>query len=137
MQQSSPLCWWHKSLFILNQLLKRLNILYINILNIDLKNLTSWVNANKISLNVSKTEFIIFLPKSKSLFKFQHEKKVKWKKIISNTINSFRYFGVKIDSKLSWKSLVNANANATKLNRTNAMLYKVKDFALLMQIFLN
>ena len=37
-----------------------------------------------------------------------------------------RYVGVKIDSKLNWRSHV--NAMATKLNRANSMLYKVRDF---------
>ena len=37
-----------------------------------------------------------------------------------------KYFQVKIDSELNWKSLV--NAIATKLNRANVMLYKLRDF---------
>ena len=37
-----------------------------------------------------------------------------------------RYLGVKADSKLNWKSHV--NAIATKLNHANTMLYKVRDF---------
>ena len=40
--------------------------------------------------------------------------------------DSVKYLGVKIDSKLNWKSLV--NTTATKLNQANAMLYKVRDF---------
>ena len=36
-------------------------------INIDLKNLTKWLNANKISLNVSKTEMVLFRPKRKSM----------------------------------------------------------------------
>ena len=44
------------NLLVINTSLKRLN----KVLNIDLKNLTNWLNANKISLNVSKTELIIF-----------------------------------------------------------------------------
>ena len=36
-------------------------------LNKDLKNLTNWLNANKISLNVDKTEMIIFRPTKQSL----------------------------------------------------------------------
>ena len=31
--------------------------------NSDLRNLTNWLNANKISLNVSKTELILLRPK--------------------------------------------------------------------------
>ena len=46
------------------------NLLYTNnsiknlnkILNKNLKNLTNWLNANKISLNVNKTEIILFKP---------------------------------------------------------------------------
>ena len=34
-------------------------------INIDLQNLTKWLNANKISLNVSKTEMVLFRTKRK------------------------------------------------------------------------
>ena len=40
--------------------------------------------------------------------------------------DSVKYFGVKIDNKLNWKSDV--NATSTKLNRENAMLYNLRDF---------
>ena len=36
-------------------------------INIDLKNLKKWLNANKISLNVSKTEMALFRSKRKSV----------------------------------------------------------------------
>ena len=36
-------------------------------INIDMKNLTNWLNANKISLNVKKTELVIFKHKNKKL----------------------------------------------------------------------
>ena len=36
-------------------------------LNKDLKNLTNWLNANKISLNVDKTKMILFKPIKKPL----------------------------------------------------------------------
>ena len=51
------------NLLIINKSLTRLN----KLLNIDLKNLTNGLNANKISLNVLKTELIIFKPKMKPL----------------------------------------------------------------------
>ena len=46
------------NLLIIHKSMKRLN----KILNIDLNTLTSWLNANKISLNVSKSKLIIFKP---------------------------------------------------------------------------
>ena len=42
--------------------------------NSDLRNLTNWLDANMISLNVSKTELILFKPKMKKLdFDFKHK----------------------------------------------------------------
>ena len=97
------------NLLIINKSLKRLN----KLLNIDLKNLTNWLNANKISLNVSKTELIIFKPKRKPL---DFSMKIKLNGKILYLTDSVRYLGIKIDSKLNWKSHV------------NAMLYKIRDF---------
>ena len=37
------------------------------LLNKDLKNLTNWLKANKISLNVEKTKMILFKPTKKLL----------------------------------------------------------------------
>ena len=36
-------------------------------INLDMKNLTDWLNANKTSLNVKKTELVIFKYKKKKL----------------------------------------------------------------------
>ena len=36
-------------------------------INIDMKNLTNWLNANKISLDVKKTELVIFNHMNKKL----------------------------------------------------------------------
>ena len=43
--------------------IKKLN----KFVNFNLKNLSSWLNANKISLNVSKTELIMFKPRMKKI----------------------------------------------------------------------
>ena len=36
-------------------------------INLDMKNLSDWLNANKIPLNVKKTELLIFKHKKKKL----------------------------------------------------------------------
>ena len=102
------------NLLIISKSLKRLN----KLLNIDPRNFTNWLNANKISMNVSKTELISFKPKRKPL---DFNMKIKL-----FPTDSVKYIGVKIDSKLIWKSHV--NATATKLNQANALLYKVRHF---------
>ena len=45
-----------RNLLYTNNSIKKLN----KMLKKDLKNLTNWLNANKISLNVDKTEMILF-----------------------------------------------------------------------------
>ena len=78
------------NLLVINKSMKRLN----KLLNIDLKNLTNWLNANEISLNVSKTRLIIFTPKRKPL-DFNMKIKLNGKRYPTDSV---RYLGVKIDS---------------------------------------
>ena len=95
------------NLLIINKSLKRLN----KLVNSDLKHLTNWLNANKISLNFSKTELIVFKPKRTPL-DFNMEINLNAKRLYPT--DSVKYLGVKIASKLNWKSHV--NATTTKLN---------------------
>ena len=50
-------------LFHFSKLVNKLN----KYINLDMKNQTGWLNANKISLNVKKTELVIFKHKKKKL----------------------------------------------------------------------
>ena len=92
-------------------------------LNIDLKLLSHWLNANKIALNVSKTELVVFKPNRKQL---DSEIKIKiyGKKIYPTP--SVRYLGIKIDSNLNWKE--HWNHISIKLNRANAILSKLRHY---------
>ena len=45
----------------------------------DLRNVSNWLNANKISMNVSKTELIILKTRMKKS-RFWSQIKIKWKK---------------------------------------------------------
>ena len=68
--------------------------------NNELRKVCSWLCANKLSLNIDKTNFVIFHPRQKK---------------IVNTINlkinnkpmkqkdSIKYFGIIVDSSLNWK----------------------------------
>ena len=118
------------NLLIFSKSLKILN----KLLNIDLRNLTNWLNANKISLNVSKTKLIIFKPKWKPL-DFNMKIRLNGQRLYPTDL--VRYLGVKTDSKLNRK--IHFDAIATKLNRANVMLFKVRDFVnanILMQFIL-
>ena len=92
-------------------------------INLDMKNLTDWLNANKISLNVEKTELVIFKRKKKKL-KCPIRIKLSRKRLYPS--NSIKYLGVKIDKNLNWNDHI--HDIATKLNRANALLFKIRNY---------
>ena len=91
--------------------------------NLDLKFLCQWLKANKISLNASKTELIIFRdPRKKST----HELKIKidGKKLIPSKF--VKYLGILIDCHLTWHA--HATELQSKLSRSIGMLCKIRHF---------
>ena len=93
------------------------------LVNLDIKNLTVWLNANNISLNVDKTELAIFKHQRKKL---DTEIKIKLNRKRLYPSQSVRYLGIKIDQNLNWKDHI--NDIAVKLNRPNALLFKIRNF---------
>ena len=83
----------------------------------------NWLNANKISLNVDKTELVLFKPLRKKLDE-NVTIKLKGKKL--DLSSSVKYLGIRIDSNLNWKEHV--NTVAIKLNRANGLLSKLRHF---------
>ena len=69
-----------------------------NKVNCDLKNLSQWLKANKLSLNVKKTE-LIFQQKKKPL---DHNVKFKLNGKRLFPTSSFKYLGVFLDEHLYW-----------------------------------
>ena len=72
----------------------------INI-NIELVKITDWLNANKLSLHVGKTKFIIFAPKGKPVV-FNNNIIINYTEI--SRVNHIKFLGVVIDDKLSWST---------------------------------
>ena len=66
--------------------------------NKDLKTLHDWLNANKICLNVSKTEFVLFRSTKKQM-DFGFKLKLNGKRLYPT--NLVKYLGVKIDEHLT------------------------------------
>ena len=88
-----------------------------------MKNLTNWLNANKISFNIKKTELVTFKHKNKKL---ECQMKIKFSRKRLYPPKSEKYLGFKIDENLNWK--VQTHDIATKLNRANALLYKIRNY---------
>ena len=73
-------------------------------LNRDLKLLFEWLCANRLSLNASKTEFIVFRPPKKTLDK-RIVLKLNLMKIYES--NKIKYVGLIMDSRLNWNYHIN------------------------------
>ena len=70
-------------------------------INKELKKLHTWLIVNRLSLNINKTNFVVFHPFNKPLTK-KITLKI-YKKAISEK-DQVKYLGIMIDSTLSWKN---------------------------------
>ena len=89
--------------------------------NYDLKNLSNWLKTNKISLNVGKTELVLFTSSKKQL---ECDLKIKLNGKRLYETDSVKYLGIQIDKRLTWKQHI--KHLAFKLNKANAMLSKLR-----------
>ena len=78
------------------------------VVNKDLNFLSQWLHANKISLNVAKTEFIIFRRRKRQL-DFDLNLKICRKKL---QVSSYvKYLGIYLDEYLDWSPHINYLSN--------------------------
>ena len=66
--------------------------------NLGITNLTAWLNANKISLNVKKTELVIFKHQRK---KIDNEVKITFSRKQLYPNDSVKYLGIRTDENLN------------------------------------
>ena len=102
-----------------NKSLKKIN----KHINHDLKLTVQWLRANRISLNVAKTEIIIFQPKNKKIEKVMNFR-LSGQKITPTTHT--RYLGVILDQHLLWEQ--HLKMLKQKLSRANGLLSKIRYF---------
>ena len=88
-----------------------------------MKNLTDWLNANTISLNMEKTELVIFKHQRKKL---DSEVKIELNRKRLYHTDSVKYRDIRIDRNMSWKH--NVPDIVVKLNKANALLFKIRNF---------
>ena len=107
------------NLIIKNNSLKQIK----KYLNFDLCNLASWFKANKISLNASKTEMLIFRHPNKPI---NCDLKIKLDGKRVSPSKYVKYLGILIDPHLNWN--YHTKMLATKLSRAVGMLAKIRPF---------
>ena len=107
------------------------NLLYVNKnlkklekkMNKDLFSLCTWLRANRISLNASKTELIIFRDPRKKINE-ELRFKINGKKLVP--CKSVKYLGVFIDCFLNWNT--HLISLSKKLSRAAGMLSKIRHY---------
>ena len=100
-----------------------------NTMNTELEKLNQWFRANKLCLNITKTKYIIFRPTATKQIGKNEKMYIDNQEIerISDQLNtkSFKFLGLEIDEKLSWKKHI--NNVCTKISRANYIINKVKN----------
>ena len=91
--------------------------------NNELQEVFSWLCANILSLNVEKSNYVIFHPPQK-LLNYSINLKINNQTLMHK--NSIKYLGKMIDSHLNWKSQV--NYISTKIKRNIGFLSKIHHY---------
>ena len=94
-----------------------------NKINIELASIYDWLSANQLSLNIDKSNFVIFHPPQK---KIMYQVKLLLKGNYIKQEHSIKYLGVMIDENLNWKSHV--SLIECKIKRAIGMLSKLRHF---------
>ena len=92
-------------------------------LNDQLNQVNTWLCANKLSLNVAKTKFMIYSITTK---KKLPEIKLKINNTSIDKVKCFNFLGITIDSNLNWKEHIKVLSN--KLSKTTGILNMLKSF---------
>ena len=94
-----------------------------NRVNIDLDLLQNWLNANKIALNATKTEAILFRNSRKQL---NYDVRLVLNGQYLQFTSNVKYLGVILDEFLSWS--YHQNVLATKLRKSNGIISKLRHY---------
>ena len=105
---------------------KSLPILESTINNSQLEHINKWLCVNKLSLNIDKTNFVIFHPPQKKIS--SSIQLTINNKLLKQTSN-FKYLGVVIDSNLNFKAQVLEISK--KIKRNIGAISKIRNFVTL------
>ena len=73
-----------------------------SLISIELQNLNQWLQANRLSLNIAKTEFMIISSRQKQLTNTNNHINIKIENNRIKRVASAKSLGVTVDERLSW-----------------------------------
>ena len=95
--------------------------------NRELGNVNEWLNANKLSLNMKKSNFVIFRPRQKNM---PFIPRIRILDSVTNTYANLemkdyvKYLGLMIDSNLSWKYHIESICH--KITKSIGIIAKIR-----------
>ena len=93
------------------------------VINEELKHLSLWLKVNRLALNISKTNFVIFHSSQRNL---KHQVTLKLDKKAINQKDNIKYLGVIIDCHLNWKHhILNVSK---KISRSIGVMYRIRKY---------
>ena len=107
---------------------KSLNVLE-KIVNEELVNVYDWLTSNKLTLNIKKSNYVIFHPYQQKLYfepKITIFDNTEKKQVALENKEFIKYLGVFIDKGLSWKEHI--NYILTKISRSVGLISKLRHF---------
>ena len=90
-------------------------------LNVELKKVSQWLFANKLSLNIEKTSFLVFHSPQP---KIAHKLNLSISNMSVKSDNQVRYLGLIFDSNLHWKPFLHKLSK--KISRGIRVLSKIR-----------
>ena len=101
------------------------------VVNTELKKVKTWLDVNRLSLNMDKTSFIIFKSPQHHLTEAVN---IKVGNIPIKQTKYVKFLGVLLDENLSWK--YNLTELSKKLSRTCGIFFKIRHFLPITRHFL-
>ena len=90
------------------------------LINTEVNKVTSWLSANKLSLNVNKTKAMVFSPTQRNFIKPD----IKINDTVLEYVDSFNYLGIIFDKNLSWKNHIDHIIK--KISKTIGIMKRLK-----------
>ena len=103
------------------------NVSYNNhistVINDEINKVYKWLCANKLSLNIQKTKYIIFHNQGKNIN--TNIPVIKIKDIFIDRVQNFNFLGVNLNENLNWNSHI--DQISIKISRCLGIMYKLKN----------
>ncbi len=90
-------------------------------INEELRKISEWLKLNKLSLNTSKTKYMLFHTPQRKVVDLE----IKMDGILIHRVTQFNFLGIVINEKLTWEDHINKIAN--KISKSIGILNNLKN----------